>query len=143
MTATLTVGPPATSPGRATFTALAARETRRLVLNPVFLAAAALTAFFLWSGQRSTITAIEDVNAWHRGDGGGQVQVPPGHPVPVVRGSWARLLFVTAAGVPRASAAGLARRMAGRYRLPGALRRAGTLARAGRPAASMTGCQPA
>jgi hypothetical protein len=63
MTATLTFGPPATAPGRATFTALAIRETRRLVLNPVFLAAAALTAFFLWSGQRSTITAIEDVNA--------------------------------------------------------------------------------
>ena len=37
MTATLTFGPPATSPGRATFTALAARETRRFVLNPVFL----------------------------------------------------------------------------------------------------------
>ena len=63
MTATLTSGPPATSPRRATFTALATRETRRFVLNPVFLAAAALTAFFLWSGQRSTITAIEDVNA--------------------------------------------------------------------------------
>jgi hypothetical protein len=63
MTATLPFGPPATSPGRATFTALAARELRRFVLNPVFLAAAALTAFFLWSGQRSTITAIEDVNA--------------------------------------------------------------------------------
>ena len=63
MTATLSLGPPATAPGRATFTALAARETRRFVLNPVFLAAAALTAFFLWSGQRSTITAIDDVNA--------------------------------------------------------------------------------
>ena len=63
MTTTLTFGPPEAAPGRATFTALAARETRRLVLNPVFLAAAALTAFFLWSGQRSTITAIEDVNA--------------------------------------------------------------------------------
>ena len=63
MTATLTFGPPATSPGRATFTALAARETRRFVLNPVFLFAAAITAFFLWSGQRSSITAIEDVNA--------------------------------------------------------------------------------
>ena len=46
MTATLTFGPPATSPGRATFTALAARETRRFALNPVFLLAVALTAFF-------------------------------------------------------------------------------------------------
>ena len=37
MTATLTFGPPATAPGRATFTALAIRETRRFILNPVFL----------------------------------------------------------------------------------------------------------
>ena len=43
MTATLTFGPPATSPGRATFTALAARETRRFVLNPVFLFAVVMT----------------------------------------------------------------------------------------------------
>ena len=56
-------GRPGAAAGRATFAALAARETRRFVLNPVFLAAAALTAFFLWSGQRSTITAIDDVNA--------------------------------------------------------------------------------
>ena len=56
-------GRPGAAAGRTTFAALAARETRRFVLNPVFLAAAALTAFFLWSGQRSTITAIEDVNA--------------------------------------------------------------------------------
>jgi len=63
MTATLEFGRPGAVAGRATFAALAAREMRRFVLNPVFLAAAALTAFFLWSGQRSTITAIEDVNA--------------------------------------------------------------------------------
>ena len=63
MTAALTFGPPEAAAGRATFAALAARETRRFALNPVFLLAAALAAFFLWSGQRSTITAIEDVNA--------------------------------------------------------------------------------
>jgi hypothetical protein len=63
VTATLTFRSPATSPGRATFTALAARETRRLVLNPVFLAAAGLTAYLLWSGQRSTVTEIDSVNA--------------------------------------------------------------------------------
>jgi len=63
MTAALTFGPPEAAAGRATFAALAARETRRFALNPIFLLAAALTAFFLWSGQRSTITAIEDVNA--------------------------------------------------------------------------------
>jgi len=38
------------------------------------------------------------------------------HAVPVVRGSSGRPLFVTAAGMPRADAAALVRRMAGRYR---------------------------
>jgi hypothetical protein len=49
--------------GRATFAALAARETRRFALNPVFLLAVALTAYTLWSGQRSTVTDINNVNA--------------------------------------------------------------------------------
>jgi deoxyribonuclease V len=62
--------------------------------------------------------------------------------VPVVRGSSGRPLFVTAAGMSRADAADLVRRMAGRYRLPDALRRADTLARTGPPAATMTGRQP-
>jgi len=57
------------------------------------------------------------------------------HAVPVLRGSSVRPLFVTAAGMPRADAADLVRRMTGRYRLPDALRRADTLARAGPPAA--------
>ena len=47
MTSTLAFGPPATSPGPATFTALAIRETRRLVLNPVFLLAVAFITFAL------------------------------------------------------------------------------------------------
>lgn len=64
------------------------------------------------------------------------------HAVPVLRGSSARPLLVTAAGMPAADAADLARRMAGRYRLPDALRRADTLARAGPTAAITTGCQP-
>jgi len=55
------------------------------------------------------------------------------HAVPVVRGSSARPLFVTAAVMPAADAADLVRDMAGRYRLPDALRRADTLARAGPP----------
>ena len=50
------------------------------------------------------------------------------HAVPVLRGSSARPLFVTAAGMPTADAADLVSRMAGRYRLPDALRRADTLA---------------
>jgi deoxyribonuclease V len=64
------------------------------------------------------------------------------HAVPVLRGSSARPLFVTAAGMPTADAADLVRRMTGRYRLPDALRRADTLARADPPAASLTGRQP-
>lgn len=40
------------------------------------------------------------------------------HAVPVLRGSSARPLFVTAAGMPAADAADLVRRMAGRYLLP-------------------------
>jgi deoxyribonuclease V len=64
------------------------------------------------------------------------------HAVPVLRGSSARPLFVTAAGLPAADAADLVRRMAGRYRLPDAVRRADTLARAGPPAATMTDRQP-
>jgi deoxyribonuclease V len=64
------------------------------------------------------------------------------HAVPVLRGPSVRPLFVTAAGMPRADAADLVRRMAGRYRLPDALRRADTLARAGLPAATWTDHQP-
>jgi deoxyribonuclease V len=64
------------------------------------------------------------------------------HAMPVLRGSSARPLFVTAAGMPSADAADLIRRMAGRHRLPDALRRADTLARAGLPAAARTAHQP-
>jgi len=48
--------------GRARFAALAARETRRFALNPVFLLAVALTAYILWSGQRGTATEIDGPN---------------------------------------------------------------------------------
>ncbi len=53
------------------------------------------------------------------------------HAVPVLRGTSARPLYVTAAGMSRADAADLVRRMAGRHRIPDALRRADTLARDG------------
>ena len=56
------------------------------------------------------------------------------HAIPVLRGSSARPLYITAAGMPRADAADLVRQMAGRHRLPDALRRADTLARHGLPA---------
>src|SRR6185369_9978079 len=64
MTATLTFGPPATSPGRATFTALAARETRRLAGNPVFLFAVAITAWWTWAGRGTAVADIGLVNAF-------------------------------------------------------------------------------
>ena len=43
MTATLELGRPGAVAGRAALVPLAARETRRFVLNPVFLFAVALT----------------------------------------------------------------------------------------------------
>jgi len=55
------------------------------------------------------------------------------HALPVLRGTSARPLFVTAAGMPRAEAAELVRLMAGRFRVPDALRRADELARRGSP----------
>ena len=62
MTATLTFGPPEAAAGRTMFAALAAQETRRFVLNPVFLLAVPLAAYTLWSGQRSTVTEIDGAN---------------------------------------------------------------------------------
>ena len=53
------------------------------------------------------------------------------HAIPVLRGTSARPLYVTATGMARADAAGLVRQMAGRHRMPNALRRADTLARHG------------
>ena len=55
------------------------------------------------------------------------------HAIAVLRGTSARPLYVTAAGMPRADAASLVRQMVGRHRLPDALRRADTLARHGLP----------
>ena len=64
MTATLAFGPPATSPGRATFTALAIRETRRLAGNPVFLFAVVITAWWTWAGRGTAVADIGLVNAF-------------------------------------------------------------------------------
>jgi hypothetical protein len=61
MTTALAPARPAAA-GRTRFAALAAREMRRFVLNPVFLAAAGLTAYTLWYGQRSTVTEINGPN---------------------------------------------------------------------------------
>ena len=64
MTTALAPGPPATTPGRATFTALAARETRRLALNPVFLLAVAFIVFALWTGPGTGETEIDTLNPY-------------------------------------------------------------------------------
>lgn len=64
MTATLTFGPPATSPGRATFTPLAARELRRFVRNPVFLFAVAFIVYALWAGPDAGLTEIDTANPY-------------------------------------------------------------------------------
>jgi hypothetical protein len=64
MTATLAFGPPATAPGRATFTALTLRETRRLVLNPVFLFAVAFIVYALWAGPGTRVTDIDTANPY-------------------------------------------------------------------------------
>jgi deoxyribonuclease V len=61
------------------------------------------------------------------------------HAVAVLRGTSARPLFITAAGMPRDEAADLVRHMAGHHRLPDAIRRADTLARTGQPAAPRHG----
>jgi deoxyribonuclease V len=64
------------------------------------------------------------------------------HAIPVLRGTSARPLYVTAAGMPRIEAADLVRRMAGPYRLPDALRRADALARHGLPHAEADKAAP-
>jgi deoxyribonuclease V len=55
------------------------------------------------------------------------------HAIPVLSGTSARPLYVTAAGMPRADAADLVRGMVGEHRIPDALRRVDTLARNGPP----------
>jgi deoxyribonuclease V len=64
------------------------------------------------------------------------------HAVPILRGTSARPLFVTAAGMPRDDAADLIRHMAGSFRLPDALRLVDALARKGRPAGSQASHRP-
>jgi hypothetical protein len=64
MTTTLVFGPPEAATGRATFTALAIRETRRLVLNPVFLFAVAFIVYALWAGPGTLGTEIDTYNPY-------------------------------------------------------------------------------
>jgi hypothetical protein len=64
MTTTLTLGTPATAPGRATLVPLAARELRRFVLNPVFLFAVVMTMWVAWSRAGAAVTEIDEVNGY-------------------------------------------------------------------------------
>ena len=64
MTTTLAPGRPEAAAGRATLVALAARETRRFVLNPVFLFAVVMTAWTTWTGPGGAVTEIDNVNGY-------------------------------------------------------------------------------
>src|SRR5262245_40432864 len=63
MTTTLAPARPGAGAGRITFFALAAREMRRFVLNPVFLFAVAMTAYW-GSGPGTTVIEIDTVNPY-------------------------------------------------------------------------------
>jgi hypothetical protein len=56
-------GRPGAAAGRTTFAALAARETRRFVLNPVFLFAVAIIVYAPWAGP-GTVTDIDTANPY-------------------------------------------------------------------------------
>ena len=64
------------------------------------------------------------------------------HAIPVLRGTSARPVFVTAAGMCATEAASLVQNMVGRFRIPDALRRADTLARTGLPEITQTSHHP-
>ena len=61
MTATLAPARPEAVFGRTMFVALAARELRRFVVNPVFLFAVVMTAWVTWGGRSAVITEIDTV----------------------------------------------------------------------------------
>ena len=64
MTAALAPARPGAVAGRATFTALAVRETRRFALNPVFLFAVVMTMWVAWSRAGAAVTEIDEVNGY-------------------------------------------------------------------------------
>jgi hypothetical protein len=64
MTATLEFGRPGAMAGRATLVPLAARETRRFVLNPVFLFGVVMAEWTTWTGGGGTTTEIDAVNGY-------------------------------------------------------------------------------
>ncbi len=64
VTTALVPARPGAVAGRATFAALAVRELRRFVLNPVFLFAVAITAYSIWGGRSASVTEIDTVNCY-------------------------------------------------------------------------------
>ncbi len=69
MTTTLPAARPEAVTGRSTFIALAAREVRRFVVNPVFLIGAALIASGLWFGRPPPVTEIDTTKIFLGGFG--------------------------------------------------------------------------
>jgi hypothetical protein len=59
MTAALAPARPRAAAGRTAFAALAAREMRRFVLNPVLLFAVAITVAALWASRGTTVTDLD------------------------------------------------------------------------------------
>ena len=66
MTTALVPARPGAVAGRATLAALAVRELRRFVINPVFLFAVAITVAALWV-KPITVTDIDNVNCGRGG----------------------------------------------------------------------------
>ena len=64
MTATLAPARPAPAAGRTTFAALAARETHRFVVNPLFLFAVVMTAWTTWDDRKAPANAVGTGN-WY------------------------------------------------------------------------------
>ena len=64
MTAALAPARPGAGGSRATFVPLAARETRRFALNPVFLFAVALIVYALRAGPGTGVTEIDTLNPY-------------------------------------------------------------------------------
>jgi hypothetical protein len=61
---TATLARPESSAGRTAFAALAVRELRRFVVNPVFLLAVLFTAWTTWGNPSTSVTEIDAVN-WY------------------------------------------------------------------------------
>ena len=64
MTTALAPARPETGGGQTTLVALAARETRRFAVNPIFLFGVVMTAWTTWTGGGGATTEIDSVNGY-------------------------------------------------------------------------------